>query len=255
MLLPMLTHWEPTCDSLHRAAQVLGLIRKAQVMKQPNALHLALFVTGDGLTTGPLKNGACLDLRFASAEVRGQTGAGRAFALPLEGQTSGALLEALLAALGIERAAFGETELSPMPLAVNLRDAAGYCDALNAAYSGLARFRARLAGTMTPLVVWPHGFDLSGLWFAGGNPDEQSQPHVNFGFSPGSPGLPRPYLYAYASPWPGGVENGPLPPLARWYTEGWKGAVLAYDDLRTIANPVQTVEEIALAFFTALTAG
>jgi hypothetical protein len=32
-------------------------------------------------------------------------------------------------------------------------------------FTAAARFRARLEGSQTPIVVWPEHFDLSTLWF------------------------------------------------------------------------------------------
>jgi hypothetical protein len=252
MPLDALQSWDSTRDSLHSAAEVVGRIRKARVPKQPNALHLALFVTADGLTTGPMDDGSSLELHFAEVAVRGRTADGRIFSVPLEGQTVAALLGRLAEALQLDTATLGSLNEANVPLVLDRAQARGYADALNAAYTGLARFRARLSGTMTPLVVWPHGFDLSGLWFPGQLADEQTKPHVNFGFSPGSAGLPRPYLYAYAWPWPDGAESQPLPVPARWHIEGWKGALLDYDEWRKAADPARAVEQAAADFFTAL---
>ena len=91
-------------------------------------------------------------------------------------------------------------------------------------------FRDGLPGVKSPLVVWPHGFDLSFLWFATDAASEEA-PHMAFGFSPGSSGLGRPYIYSYVYPIPAGLTDHDLPPLTRWQTEGWTGTVTAYDDL------------------------
>ncbi|MBK8024523.1 MAG: hypothetical protein IPK19_24620 [Chloroflexi bacterium] len=39
---------------------------------------------------------------------------------------------------------------------------------------GLRELRADRLGGVTPLRVWPHGFDASQLWFPGGDPDEHN---------------------------------------------------------------------------------
>ena len=252
MPLPVLDRWDETRDALHRAADVLGRIRKAGVPPQPNALHLALFVTRDGLTTGPLANGAHVDLDFRRGSVRGMAIGSGAFEIPLGEHQPQSLLDALTGQLGLNALSV-DTSAAAVPFELDARLASDYADTLNAVYTGLARFRAQLLGTMTPLVVWPHGFDLSGIWFFGHNPDEHSVPHINLGFSPGSEGLPRPYLYAYAWPWPEGAEARVLPPPARWHQANWKGAVADYDDFRAASYAAQTVEELAAAFFEVLT--
>jgi hypothetical protein len=104
---------------------------------------------------------------------------------------------------------------------------------------------------MTPLVVWPHGFDLSFLWFRGNDLDEHSQPHMNFGFSPGSEGFPRPYLYSYAWPALSDLTSRPLLAPARWFNGSWKGAVVDYDSL-TDDKPEAQIEALAHEIFQAL---
>jgi hypothetical protein len=94
-------------------------------------------------------------------------------------------------------------------------------------------------------VVWPHGFDLSFLWFARGF-DEGGDPHLNFGFSPGSPGFPRPYVYAYAHPKPEGMFDFKPPAPARWNTEPWTGIVIDYDALAAASDAESTLETLLL---------
>lgn len=253
MPLPPLTDWEPTRDSLHRAAQILGHLRKSRVAKQPNALHLALYVTTHGLETGPLDDGASASLRFAERRIQIRTAHGDAFSVSLDGQTPRTVISDAALELGLDPSLLTLPDTVDAPFEIDPVVAADYASSLNAVYTGLARWRARLLGMMTPLVVWPHGFDLSGLWFAGASADEAHEPHVNLGFSPGSAGFPRPYLYAYAWPWPEGVESRPLPGDAHWYNGGWKGAVLDYDALCQVPDPARTITEFAGIAFRALT--
>ncbi|MFN8377890.1 MAG: DUF5996 family protein [Anaerolineae bacterium] len=252
-MLPPLKGWEATRNSLHRAARVMGLLRKASIGRRPNALHLALFLTTDGLTTERMVDGSRLDFSFAAGELRGVRGNGQAFTLPLADQTAEALLATSARALGRDLAELDPLDDLDASFEVNAAMAADYAQVLNTAFVGLARLRARLLGSMTPMVVWPHGFDLSGLWFMGDTADEQRDPHVNLGFSPGSAGFPRPYLYAYAWPWPEGVESRTLPAPARWTNVGWNGAVLDYDALLGDPDPVGTITHCATAAFNALT--
>ncbi len=97
---------------------------------------------------------------------------------------------------------------------------------------------------MTPLVVWPHGFDASQLYFPGASFDEHTQPHINYGFSPGSAGLPRPYVYAYAHPMPDGVFGTALPDGARWHSDGWTGVVIDYDVLALRGSSADELAEM-----------
>jgi hypothetical protein len=252
MQLPPLSDWTQTRDSLHRVAQIVATIKKARVPKQINALHLSLFVVPEGLTSGRLADGSSLTADFRNRTVRYQPASGEEVVISLEGHSPSSLMDTLLQHIPSGR------ENIPVPadlgtelLTIDPAAAADYAKALYTIYTALARFRARLLGTMTPLVVWSHGFDLSFLWFRGGDPDEHSQPHLNFGFSPGSEGFPRPYLYAYASPSPDDLTTRALPPPARWYSASWTGAVVDYDQL-TSDNPETQIEALAASIYQTL---
>lgn len=228
MTLPALTNWDSTHAGLHQAAQVIGTVRKTVAEPLPNYAHLGLFVTPTGVTTGSLPFGGKLSLEFASRSVVYSGGS-----ISLAGHTQSSLTDAVLNMLKdkghnitLDRAKLGGTQ----PLDVHTDTAADYAKALYSIHTAIARFRSRLFGSMSPMIIFPHGFDLSTLWFARGSVETQD-PHMNFGFSPGSPGLPRPYVYVYAHPIPAGMFDVQLPEGARWYREGWKGIVIDYDRL------------------------
>jgi hypothetical protein len=153
--------------------------------------------------------------------------------VPIAAHTQTTLMDAVLDAMAKaghpanpDRGKINGTDSLPLHPGV----AEEYHIALYSIYTAMARFRARLFGPMSRMVVWPHGFDLSFLWFTEGL-DESKNPHMNFGFSPGSPGFDRPYLYAYAHPLPPGFFDIPIPAGARWQKEGWTGIVIDYDTL------------------------
>jgi hypothetical protein len=130
------------------------------------------------------------------------------------------------------------------PLEVDAGLAADYAEALYRVFTALARFRARLLGPLSPMIVWPHGFDLSFLWFAGQGMEERQDAHMNFGFSPGSPGLERPYVYSYAWPLPDRLTSLPLPAPSRWHTTGWTGMLLDYDQFARDRDPEGVIESV-----------
>ena len=123
-----------------------------------------------------------------------------------------------------------------------------YMDALYRIFTAVARFRARLTGPMTPIVVWPEHFDLSFLWFATDKATDEF-PHMNFGFAPFDAETERPYLYAYAYPMPDAFERLPLPARARWHTSGWRGALVPYDALTAVEHPEAEIEAIGAAIY------
>jgi hypothetical protein len=136
------------------------------------------------------------------------------------------------------------------PLDVDGAIARDYAAALDAVFTGMARFRARLNGSMTPIVAWAEHFDLSFLWFASEHADE-SAPHMNFGFAPFGGGIDEPYLYAYAYP----MDSKPFPTVpepAYWHTAGWTGVVVPYPAIARADDPVGYVESNCEATYRAL---
>lgn len=252
-LLPPLIRADSTRDALHRAAQVLANFQKAFIPALPNALHLSLLVRHDGLTTRPLSFGT-LALDFTSGEVVCVM-RNKETRFVVNGQSPRTLRDTLLdhlAASGVRGIESVKPSEDDAPLHFDSAVGGEYATALWTIYTSIARVRGDWLGAVTPMVVWPHGFDLSTLYFPGNTPDEHAQPHINIGFSPTSAGFPRPYLYAYVSPMPEGATLIPLPSLARWTTDSWTGVVIDYDALRATDHPVAALEDTLRTVFTRL---
>jgi hypothetical protein len=275
MPLHPLSQWDETRAALHRAATIISAIRNLTAPRDPNHLHLAAHVTSRGLSTHALPNGGEIQLDYIDGAFKlihdGTTH------LPLAGTNQRAILENVIgwmrqhgqfagvtdadakiaALLGDEngvKLSIGAKDVSdPTPFTFDPDAAAGYAGAIDAIYGGIARFRGHIQGHMTPIVVWAHGFDLSTLWFATDQATE-AYPHMNFGFSPASAGLPRPYLYAYAYPYRESLTLPTLPAPARWHTTGWTGVVVPYDDFRGESDVSSYLESLCLALYRALLA-
>lgn len=246
MSLPALTNWDATRIALHQAAQPLGQIRKMIIPHQPNHAHLTLPITKHGLTTGETEHGT-LSLDFIDRTVTYLCPAGDLETIPLAGHTQLTLTEAILAAMdkhGHPVASIDRTEITgTTPLEVDAALAKDYAGVLYSMFTTFARFRAGLIGYLSPVNVWPHGFDLSTLWFAKGAVEEQD-PHLNFGFSPGSPGFARPYIYVYARPMPAGFLDIKLPEPAYWTRDKWTGIVIDYDFLAKQADHEDVLNDL-----------
>jgi hypothetical protein len=259
MSLPPLEGFMASAPSLHRAVRVLGALRKFARAPEPNHLELGLRIEPSALSTEALPGGASVRLDFKTARIvitRGSTHVD----IGLNGFTTRSLLEAVLDALdsvgaGLVQGAasrvdaflealrakglqanFGAGhEPDDEALEVSLISSAAFGAALDRAFEGLSRFRSRLNGAMTPLVVWPHHFDASMLWFQGAVMAE-SEPHLNFGFAAFDDEFHLPYLYAYASPMPEGFDALEPPAPWHWHTNGWQGAVIGYEALRSLES-------------------
>jgi hypothetical protein len=234
MKLAALNHWETTRDSLHRASQVVGAFRKVSAIPDPVFFqHHALAVIPQGLDSQsiPLEE---IYLDFGRAVVSYQ-----GYVIPLAGHSQASLAAALLDAVQVaghdpqvNLASVADTS----PLQIDPQHGADYAAALWNITQTMAAFREGLPGFKTPLVVFPHHFDLSFLWFPGDHQDEH-QPHLNFGFAPFSEGYPRPYFYTYAYPVPAGYREIILPEGVSW-AQPWTGTVQLYDDLAKSSDPL-----------------
>jgi hypothetical protein len=256
MSLPALSDWGHTRIALHQAAQVVGAIRKIDAEPLPNYLHVALEVVPAGLTSGKLAPsiGGELVLDLPDAAIIYVAPGGDSYSIPIGGNNQTTLMDAVLDIMA-KSGHPANPDRSKISGEDSLRIHPGMAEeyhiTLYTIYTAMARFRARLFGPMSRMVVWPHGFDLSFLWFARGF-DEGSDPHLNFGFSPGSPGFDRPYVYAYAHPKPPGMMDIKLPDVARWNTEPWTGIVIDYDSIAGDINVESTLEQMLLQIHTGL---
>lgn len=278
---PTLSDWETTSHSLHRAAQLLGAIRQLVRVPVRNYLELAMRIEATGLSTDRLPGGGNVLLDFQRVALVYTPAIGEGATIPLAGQSQRSLFEALLrtmaergetlappsgtqsyvAALLAALAAKGHVfqpkpgELTDeTPLVINAQTSANYGRTLYRVFSAVARFRARLAGPQTPIVVWPEHFDLSTLWFAT-NDDHEEAPSMNFGFAPFDQAISDPYLYIYAYPMPEGFERLQLPQGVEWHTEGWKGALVPYAALARADDPELLIESTCEAVYRLLAPG
>src|SRR5919109_78870 len=96
-------------------------------------------------------------------------------------RTSHSLHQAAMLLGAIRQLANPRELTNDAPLLIDAHASADYAQALDRVFTATARFRARLTGLQTPIVVWPEHFDLSFLWFATERATDEF-PHMNFGF-------------------------------------------------------------------------
>jgi hypothetical protein len=279
-MFPQLEDWKVTSWALHQAALLLGPIQNALVAPRRNYLQLAMFVEPQGLVSHKLPQGGTLHVDYKNAALIYRRANNDSVRLALAGQTQSSLFEALLDALRQDELSaylsnsqgqtLGEGFMARLaadparsklskreevthsePLALNAQTAGDFAEVQYQVYTALARFRARLEGHMTPLVVWPEHFDLSMLWFPAENAAMDGNGQLlNFGFAPYTPGqYEEPYFYAYPYPFPQGASLPTLPQPAFWHREGWNGVVVTYERLRKQADPTQFLEQLCHELF------
>lgn len=251
MTLPELRNWDATRDTLHQIALVLGAIRVACVDPLPNDLQFSVDVTASGLSTSDLKTGGQLHFDLSNLRLSYERDDRTLFAIDPRGHTQKSLLATLLEGFAAQGSVL-EPSLKHIEhdteFEIDRDTAADYQVALSAVYTALAHFRAKLSGFMSPLVLWPHHFDLGFLWFPGGGMDEHKDAQMSFGFAPNSPGLLRPYFYAYSWSPNSGYVQVPLQPPAQAISEGYTGLYAAYDDLRSAPDFSSVVETMLMVY-------
>ena len=251
MALPSLMNWENTRDGLHQVAQVVGAVRVACSDPLPNDLHFSLDMTSSGFSSTTMRCGGVLEFNFDTLRLSFTRCDKTIFALEVQGNSQVSLTHKLLAAFadcGYSIAPSMKHITHEEELAIDPALARDSLSALDAMYTALARFRAKLAGFMTPLVLWPHHFDTAFIWFPTDQINEHSDPQIAFGFAPFSPGLERPYFYAYAWSEPTGYLELSLEAPARAISEGYTGLYAAYDNLRERDDFNSVVESILFQF-------
>jgi hypothetical protein len=266
----------PTLEGLHRGALLLKGLQILTQSPQPAYLDQALHVQPGGPVSGLLPAGGRVQLDLAGGCLVYHAAGGSSAAIPMAGRAQAAVFDELFGRLA-ERELTGilpaegsvaarvmaamqatgrrvppHTQLfDETVITIDPQVAQNYHQALDTIFTGLARFRAHLRGTLTPIVLWPHHFDLSTLWLPGRAIDDDA-PHLNFGFAPFSAGIDEPYLYAYAYPYPAHYNPPAMPTGAHWHTTGWTGAVLPYTVIAVQANPITFIETTCQALFTSL---
>ncbi|MEM6281462.1 MAG: DUF5996 family protein [Chloroflexota bacterium] len=233
--------WNATKHTLHTATQIMSAVRKAAGERQPNHLHHSLYPMPDGLRTGDIPGAGELTLNHRTGTI-----AGNGIDIAFAGKSSQAVFDELQTAVEPHDITLNAPdELSDDVMAYDAEHAAAFADLHWEVFRALSRVKANLNGGQTPLVVWSHGFDMSTIWFAG-EMDEENDPHINMGFSPGTPDTPEPYLYFYVWPFQQAVADD-LPDIVTW-NESWgtPGGTVVYSKLAATPSVENTIVETLL---------
>jgi hypothetical protein len=263
--------WEPTKQTLHRYAQIVGKIRMALVPFRNHWWHVTLLPATRGLTTGPMPAGERdVEIRFDLLDHRLsiETSDGNERRLELGRRPACADfyrdLFAALDALGVDveiRAEPFDLGESPAFADDTIHDSydAGavtrFWRMLVATEHVLAEFASRFNGKASPIQLFWHSFDLAHARFSGRpapvaasmdpvSAEAYSHEMIAFGFWPGDDRrTPYPAFYSYTAPEPDGLRDEPLTPAAADWQDTGSGslAVLAYEAVRTSADPHRTL--------------
>lgn len=236
MALPILENWESTRTALHQVALVLSAIRVASSDALPNDLQFSANVVDGGISTTELNIGGELFFDFASFTLIYVRDGEEIFKISAGGYNQQSLMQAVLdefKKLDIVIEPSMKHITQDTPFAIDMRLAEDYATVVDAVYTMLARFKAKLSGAMSPLVIWPHHFDMAFIWFATSGTNEHKDPHLAIGFAPFSNGIDRPYFYGYGWSEATGYVQVDVKSPAKAITEGYTGLYAEYDALNT----------------------
>jgi Family of unknown function (DUF5996) len=252
--------WQPTKQTLHRYAQMVGKVRLTLMPPLNHWWHVTLYVSARGLTTGAMPSGdrtVELELDFVDHRLEARTSdGGRAgFAL---GSPCASFYEQLFAALeelgvAVEIVAEPFDLGDSVPFAEDTAERAYDAEAVERFWhvlrltdAALDGFRSGYVGKQSPVHLFWHSFDLAHARFsgrdappiAGADPvtaEAYSHEVIAFGWWPGDDRqTPYPAFYSYTAPEPEGLRERPLEPAsAEWHDTGHGSlAILPYDAVR-----------------------
>lgn len=236
---------DSTRDYLREMALVLSSLQRAFLPKHPRDWQYGLEVTMRGLSTQDFsvnsqETRAILDLVRNKVRLDGKQWALRDYDGVEVFQEVRDWLQSKGIIVELEKPEF-VTGKPPFDVA----QAKAYAEAL---WWMEERFRAlkdgQHEGVTSPILLYPHHFDLSLVWFPH---DDERQ--LSVGFSTGDETIVEPYLYLTASPEPAGFPDIELPKGAHWQSTGFNGAVLPYKELQTSDQPDELFEQFATRTF------
>ncbi|HEV7932779.1 MAG TPA: DUF5996 family protein [Actinomadura sp.] len=266
-----LAAWRPTKETLHLYCQVVGKIRKSATAPRAHRWNVPLYVAIRGLTTGRMRYGGlafAIDFDFLDHRLVLRTDVGRSESFALrDGLSVKDFYDTLLGLLQ-EFGARLEVETEPVGVpgapphdedtehsAYDPVQAERFWRVLAWVDGVFEEFSGWFSGKTSPVHLFWHDFDLAVTRYSGRRVQEEgkadpvaheSYTHevIGFGFSPAGRGTGDASFYSYTHPEPPDLTRRPLRPAeARWIpTEvGTHLAVLAWEDVRTSADPRRTL--------------
>jgi hypothetical protein len=264
--------WRDTCTNLQLRTQIVGKIRLAQTPWINHSWHVTLYVTGRGLTTGPIPCGERafqIDFDFVQHRLIVTLDDGQLNSMPLVEQAIAdfytdlfALLEKFELKIQINRT---PNEVSnPIPFDRDHEHRAYDAPAVHRFWRALVQiekvftlFRSGFLGKVSPVHFFWGSFDLAVTRFSGrrapfrgggtpGLPDavvREAYSHEvsSAGFWPGGDGVDDAAFYSYAYPEPEGFRNAAVQPGEASYHEQLGMFTLPYETVRVAASSEKTL--------------
>lgn len=227
---------KPTRDYLQDIAKIMGKLQQVFVSPAPHDWHKGLEVNQVGLCTQDLGE----NQRFVLDFLTGELSIGNR-KMPLKGQPALKVFDyvSVWAEQNRARGPVEKPELVTTEPVYDIHQASELFAALHFTHDVFKDFSGNLSnGTLSPLLLYPHHFDFSLVWFPKDD-DEQ----LGFGFSTGDSDVSEPYYYVTQYPEKAAFKGITLMPPGFWQSQGFSGAVLPYNDIALATDPRQLVLE------------
>jgi hypothetical protein len=238
---------KPTCDRLRDAALVLSSLQRGFLPEHPRQWQYGLEVTMRGLGTQAFMVNdeevrAGLDLVRRKVRLDGGEWRLKEYDGPELFKNVRAWLESKSTNAKLDEPKFGGVGQT-----FDSDQATAYAEALWWFDKQFRVLKAGLdEGVTSPVLLYPHHFDLSLAWFPY---DDERQ--LSVGWSTGDETIKEPYVYMTTYPEPAGFTKLTLPIGAYWQTEGFSGAILPYAVLQSSQEPEVLFRQFAGETFAA----
>jgi hypothetical protein len=260
--------WRDTQATLHLWTQIVGKIRLVQTPWVNHSWHVALYLSGRGLTTSPIPyQGRTFEIEFdfLDHQLRITTLEGRTETLKLAPRTVADFYQELFArlkrlGLDIEIRTTPNEIPDPVPFDQDRTHASYDAGQVERFWRALVQadrvfkiFRSRFLGKCSQVHFFWGSFDLAVTRFSGRRapPHPGGVPNLpdwvareayshevsSCGFWPGGETLPYPVFYSYAYPEPEGFASAAVGPAAARYDQAMREFVLPYEDVRQAGSP------------------
>jgi len=254
--------WEATRATLHAYSHGVSALARTHAPAHPKWWHASLKVLPNGLVTEAisLPDGGQLQARMDLSRHVVVLEPSRGDPLEFDmaaGATGTEFADRLIEAatgFGLSDGYTREKFENDEPRTYDRSHAATFWQALSNIHGVFEAHRQSLEGSVSPLQLWPHGFDLSFEWFGTkvetheeDGEVQESPSQLNLGFYPAGE------AYFYSNPWPFDktLTATQLPHGAVWNTEGWQGTKLEYAGLVGDPDAAAKLGEYAEAVYKA----
>ena len=222
--------YKDTRNYMQDIAKVLGKLQQAYLSKQPHDWHRGVMVDGSSLDSPVLEDIA--DGEIASVDYSEQIFITPWGEVSIANKTADEVYDAI-------------QKLSPEPVTqpkyeddlldgFNNEHAHRLMRLLDDATELFTTLKSNIThGVTSPVLLYPHHFDLALAWF----PSGADEPQVTFGFSTGDDSIEQPYFYILSWPDEKQLAQLALPDFAAHESDSFKGVLITTSDLAKSNQP------------------